>query len=94
MGWEYPDWFAPPGVEPKVEYSWGRLNWIASAAEEHGAAREDVILMDLTHMCKLLVQGRDAEKVLNRICANDIDVGCIRPLTGGAHFFRGQGRIR
>ena len=26
-GWEYPDWFAPKGVEPKVEYSWGRQNW-------------------------------------------------------------------
>jgi 4-methylaminobutanoate oxidase (formaldehyde-forming) len=21
IGWEYPDWFAPQGVEPKVEYS-------------------------------------------------------------------------
>ena len=26
-GWEYPDWFAPQGVEPRVEYSWGRQNW-------------------------------------------------------------------
>jgi 4-methylaminobutanoate oxidase (formaldehyde-forming) len=30
--------------------------------------------MDLTHMSKLLVQGRDAEKVLNRICANNVAV--------------------
>jgi len=74
VGWEYPDWFAPEGVEPKVEYSWGRQNWFEYAAEEHRAAREDVILMDLTHMSKLLVQGRDAEKVLNRICANNVAV--------------------
>jgi glycine cleavage system aminomethyltransferase T/glycine/D-amino acid oxidase-like deaminating enzyme len=74
VGWEYPDWFAPQGVEPKVEYSWGRQNWFEYAAEEHRAAREDVILMDLTHMSKLLVQGRDAEKVLNRICANNVAV--------------------
>ena len=26
-GWEYPDWYRPEGVEPKVEYSWGRQNW-------------------------------------------------------------------
>jgi len=74
VGWEYPDWFAPEGVEPRVEYSWGRQNWFEYAAEEHKAAREDVILMDLTHMSKLLVQGRDAEKVLNRICANNVAV--------------------
>ena len=30
--------------------------------------------MDLTHMSKFLVQGRDAEKVLNRICANNVAV--------------------
>jgi 4-methylaminobutanoate oxidase (formaldehyde-forming) len=74
VGWEYPDWFAPAGVEPKVKYSWGRQNWFEYVAAEHRAAREDVILMDLTHMSKLLVQGRDAEKFLNRICANNVAV--------------------
>jgi glycine cleavage system aminomethyltransferase T/glycine/D-amino acid oxidase-like deaminating enzyme len=74
VGWEYPDWFAPDGVEPKVEYSWGRQNWFEYAAAEHRAAREDAILMDLTHMSKLLVQGSDAEGVLNRICANNVAV--------------------
>lgn len=74
VGWEYPDWFAPKGVEPKVEYSWGRQNWFEYVAAEHKAAREDVILMDLTHMSKFLIQGRDAEKVLNYICANDVAV--------------------
>lgn len=73
-GWEYPEWYAPEGVEPKVEYSWGRQNWFQYAAAEHKAAREDVVLMDLTLMSKILVQGRDAESVLNRICANNVSV--------------------
>jgi 4-methylaminobutanoate oxidase (formaldehyde-forming) len=73
-GWEYPDWFAPEGVEPKVEYTWGRQNWFEYAAAEHRAAREGVILMDYSVMGKLLVQGRDAEKALNWICANDVAV--------------------
>jgi 4-methylaminobutanoate oxidase (formaldehyde-forming) len=30
--------------------------------------------MDLTHMTKFLVQGRDAEKTLNTICANNVAV--------------------
>jgi 4-methylaminobutanoate oxidase (formaldehyde-forming) len=74
VGWEYPDWFAPQGVEPAVEYSWGRQNWFEYAAAEHRAARQGVVLMDLTHMAKILVQGRDAEKVLNHLCANDVAV--------------------
>jgi 4-methylaminobutanoate oxidase (formaldehyde-forming) len=73
-GWEYPDWFAPEGVEPKVEYSWGRQNWFEYAAEEHRAARENVSLLDYSVMGKILVQGKDAEKYLNLICANNISV--------------------
>jgi len=73
-GWEYPDWFAPEGIEPKVEYSWGRQNWFEYAAEEHRATRENVTMMDYSVMGKILVQGRDAEKYLNRICANNVAV--------------------
>jgi 4-methylaminobutanoate oxidase (formaldehyde-forming) len=73
-GWEYPDWFAPQGVEPKVEYSWGRQNWFEYAAAEHQATRENVTMLDYSVMGKILVQGRDAEKHLNRICANNVAV--------------------
>ncbi len=73
-GWEYPDWYAPEGIEPKVEYQWGRQNWFEYRAAEHRATREGVTLMDYSVMCKFLVQGRDAEKVLNRICANNVAV--------------------
>jgi 4-methylaminobutanoate oxidase (formaldehyde-forming) len=73
-GLEYPDWYAPEGVEPKVEYSYGRQNWFEFAAAEHHATRNSVTLMDYSVMGKLLVQGRDAEKELNRICANNIAV--------------------
>jgi 4-methylaminobutanoate oxidase (formaldehyde-forming) len=73
-GWEYPDWFAPQGIEPKVEYSWGRQNWFEYSAAEHRAAREGVVLMDYSLMSKILVKGREAEKVLNKICAGDIAV--------------------
>jgi 4-methylaminobutanoate oxidase (formaldehyde-forming) len=73
-GWEYPDWFAPQGIEPKVEYSWGRQNWFEYHAAEHRAAREGVTIMDYSVMGKVLVQGRDAEQVLNRICANNVAI--------------------
>ncbi|MGD9093709.1 MAG: FAD-dependent oxidoreductase [Anaerolineales bacterium] len=77
-GWEYPEWFAPEGVEPKAEYSWGRQNWFEYVAAEHRTTRENVAMLDYSVMGKILVQGRDAEKYLNRICANNIAVSVGR----------------
>ncbi len=73
-GWEGPDWYAPTGVEPKVErLSWGRQNWFPYWKAEHEAARAGVILMDMSFMAKFLVQGRDAGRILNHISANNVD---------------------
>jgi 4-methylaminobutanoate oxidase (formaldehyde-forming) len=80
-GWEGADWYAPPGFEPKVDkLSWGRENWFPWWQAEHKAAREDVILMDMSFMSKFLVQGRDAGKVLNYVSANNVD-GQINQIT-------------
>ena len=71
-GWERADWFAPEGVEPVHEYSWGRPNWFAHQAEEHKAVRHGVGMYDLTSMGKFIVQGSGAEAVLQNLCTNDI----------------------
>jgi glycine cleavage system T protein len=73
-GWERADWFAPEGVEPVHKYSWEKPNWFDYQCEEHMAIREGVGLYDLTSMGKLLVQGRDAESVLQNLCSNDVAV--------------------
>lgn len=73
-GWERPNWYAPRGVEPKYEYSFGRQNWFEYNAVEHQAVREQVALFDQTSFAKFLLQGKDAERVLNQICANDVSV--------------------
>jgi glycine cleavage system aminomethyltransferase T/glycine/D-amino acid oxidase-like deaminating enzyme len=73
-GWEGADWYAPAGQEPKVDkLSWTRQNWFPYWEAEHKAAREGVILMDMSFMCKFLVQGRDAGRCLNQISANNVD---------------------
>ncbi|HUP57144.1 MAG TPA: aminomethyltransferase family protein, partial [Bdellovibrionota bacterium] len=73
-GWEGADWYAPPGVKAEAgKLGWGRLHWFPYWQEEHKAAREGVILMDMSFMCKFLVQGRDAGRVLNHISANNVD---------------------
>lgn len=73
-GWERANWYAPPGVEPRYEYSYDRQNWFPHAAGEHRAAREGVALFDQTSFGKILVAGRDAAAALSRICTADVDV--------------------
>jgi 4-methylaminobutanoate oxidase (formaldehyde-forming) len=72
--WERANWFAPPGVEPVYDYSFGRQNWFPYAAEEHRAAREAVALFDLTSFAKIEVTGPEALRLLQHVCTNDVDV--------------------
>ena len=73
-GWERANWFAPSGESTAYRYSYGRQNWFEHSAAEHRAARETVAMFDMTSFGKFLVQGRDAERVLQRISANDVAV--------------------
>jgi 4-methylaminobutanoate oxidase (formaldehyde-forming) len=73
FGWERPNWYAPDGVEPRYEYSYGRQNWFEFSAAEHRATRETVALFDQSSFAKFRLEGRDATAVLNRVCANDVD---------------------
>ena len=73
-GWERPNWFAPQGVTPEYEYSFGKQNWFEYNAAEHKAAREGVVLFDQSSFSKYLVQGRDACRVLQRVSSADVDV--------------------
>lgn len=73
-GWERANWFAPEGAQPEYTYSFGRQNWFEYSAEEHRAVRERVGLFDQTSFGKLLLQGPDAEAVLQRVCAADVAV--------------------
>ena len=71
-GWEGADWYLP-GASTIERHSWGRQHWFAQWAAEHRAAREGVILMDMSFMAKFAVTGRDAGRVLNWISANQVD---------------------
>ena len=73
-GWERANWFAPEGVVPEYVYSYGRQNWFDHSAAEHEAVRNAVGLFDQTSFAKFRLEGPDAERVLNTICANDIAV--------------------
>jgi 4-methylaminobutanoate oxidase (formaldehyde-forming) len=74
QGWERANWFAPAGVNPSYAYSYGRQNWFEHSAVEHRAVRENVGLFDQSSFAKFLLQGRDAERTLNHVCANNVSV--------------------
>ncbi|MEO8143552.1 MAG: FAD-dependent oxidoreductase [Betaproteobacteria bacterium] len=67
MGWERANWFGPP-----VSYTLGRPNWLESMVEEQKAVRHAAGVFDQTSFGKLRVTGRDAEALLERVCANRI----------------------
>ena len=77
-GWERANWFANPGQEREYRYSWQRQNWFENQKAEHMAVRTKAGLFDMSSFGKIRVEGRDACRFLNRVCANQIDVATGR----------------
>jgi sarcosine dehydrogenase len=74
LGWERPNWFADvtSGEQPIDTYTYDRQNWFRAVGREHVACRTAAVLVDQTSFAKYLVQGPDASKTLDWLCANDV----------------------
>ncbi len=72
-GHERANWFAPEGVAPEYEYSFGRQNWHDYAASEHRAFREGVGIIDLSSFAVFEVRGPRACRSLQRISTANVD---------------------
>ncbi len=72
-GWERANYFRPAGV-PAPAHTLGTPGWLAWIQAEQRATREAVALYDQSSFSKLLLHGRDALAVLQRLCANDMDM--------------------
>ncbi len=91
-GWESPDWYAPEGEQPQITaLSWGRQNWFPYWEAEHRAARNEVIMMDMSFMAKFRVEGNDAGKFIDYLSANCVD-GPTATITY-TQWLNGSGRI-
>lgn len=77
-GYERPGFFAGKGKTPEIHYSYGKQNWFDLCGAECRNTAENVTLFDHSCFVKFEVEGRDALRVLNRICANNIDVAVGR----------------
>ena len=83
-GWERANYFRPPaagpaaGFVPRPPYTLGTPGWLPWMQAEQQATREAVAVYDQTSFSKLLLQGRDALAILQRLCANEMDVAVDR----------------
>ena len=75
-GWERVSYFRADGAATPAPYphTLGKPAWLDDMAREQRATRQAVALYDQTSFGKLLLQGRDALAVLQRLCANEMDV--------------------
>lgn len=73
LGWERPNWYATGDVDRSYAFSFGRPNWFEASGQEHRAVRGAVGMFDTSSFGKLLVQGRDALAVLERLSIRRID---------------------
>ena len=67
-----------PAHAARPAFGLGTPGWLPWVQSEMRATREAVALYDQSSFGKLLVQGRDALDLLQRLCANEIDVAVGR----------------
>ncbi|MET0733416.1 MAG: FAD-dependent oxidoreductase [Casimicrobiaceae bacterium] len=73
MNWERANYFLPRGAAlpaPTLDTP----GWLPHVLDEQRACREDVVVFDQSSFSKFVLKGRDALAVLQRLCANEIDV--------------------
>src|SRR6202011_3065045 len=71
-GWERANWFAPPGVPAKDDWSFRRSNYFEHVGNEALRLRRHVGVIDLTPFTKHEVSGPGAESWLDGLVANKV----------------------
>jgi 4-methylaminobutanoate oxidase (formaldehyde-forming) len=77
LNWERANYFLRDGA-PEPAPTFDAPGWLPYALEEQRACREDVVVFDQTSFAKFVLKGRDALAVLERLCANRVDVAIGR----------------
>jgi 4-methylaminobutanoate oxidase (formaldehyde-forming) len=75
-GWEGADWYAPSQDLARIDqhsFEQSKMPFFPYWKEEHDAASNGVMCMDMCFMSKFLVQGKDAGKCLNRLSTANVD---------------------
>ena len=83
MGWERANFFAPSGVPPELDYSWGKPSWLPWSATEQANTRAGVTVFDQTSFSKFRLLGPDVESALQWLCTADVAVPVGRTVYTG-----------
>jgi 4-methylaminobutanoate oxidase (formaldehyde-forming) len=76
-GWERANWFRSnedPSLERLRPRGWAGEQWSTAIVAEHRAARARAALFDETSFAKFEISAPGALGLLQRLCANDVDV--------------------
>ncbi|MGI9436861.1 MAG: glycine cleavage T C-terminal barrel domain-containing protein, partial [Geminicoccaceae bacterium] len=73
IGWEVPMYFDPEGKGWSENASIRWKDWSSLVQEECLAARDAAVLLDQSMYAKIVVQGPDAVRALNRVCGAQMD---------------------
>src|SRR5947207_995175 len=88
LTWKRATYSLPKGAnEPACTF--GAPGWLPYVLDEQCSCREDVVVFDQTSFAKFMLKGRDALSVLQRLCANEIDVAVGRIVYTGMLNARG-----
>lgn len=69
-GWERPLYF---GKTREPEMTFGKPDWFDQVGREVAHAHERAAIFDQSTFGKIEVEGKDAERFLNRVCANNMN---------------------
>ena len=72
-GWERANYFRPASATAPA-HTLTKPGWLPWVLAEQRATREAVALYDQSSFSKLLLHGRDALAILQRLCTNEMDV--------------------
>ncbi len=74
IGWEVPMYYDRKNPSWSDVPALGWKPWSGQVKEESLAARDTAVLIDQSMYAKILVQGPDAVRALNRVCGAEMDV--------------------
>ena len=77
LNWERANYFLRDGDRAPVP-TFDTPGWLPFVLDEQRACREDVVVFDQASFAKFVLKGRDALAVLERLCANRVDVAVGR----------------
>ena len=81
FGWERANWFAHGEIPQHDRFGWDRPGQTETVGREHRAAREGVVLIDMSSFSKFEISGRDACAFLQYLAVANVD-----KVTGGATY--------